>query len=552
MSSIPERVRRLWSALMPDSIVARTTLAIVGLAVILGVLFVAGAALIVHNNERARSQARLDELLSTVESTLRIACFIKDTALAKEVATGLMSNRIVAGVRIVADNQTLFEQSVLGIDGKPQDASQVKFRTIYSPFNPEEPVGRIALYGSEPQISRSAWAYTGFISIILALEVTLVAGGVAVVVFNLITRPIKGISDELHRLELRTGMRLRVPDGNRRDEIGRLVTDVNGLIARLSALLDEERQLREARERSERKLQLIFDKAETGIFVAAADGRLQSWNPAFARILDVPAPGEDIDIQRLLVPHGEAVEQLLRESIAANEPKDSDLPLAASGSEETRWIELSVNPIDAAQVQGIVNDITQRKRAEAAAERLASADPLTGLLNRRGLELTLSALFEQRRANQDVTSSFAVLVIDLDGFKAVNDTQGHEAGDFVLRWVAAVLERTVRRSDVVARMGGDEFVVVLTGVVDEHAAIAIGDTIVQAVSKPVDVPPGVRVSVGASIGLALVSSADQDGPSILRRADAAMYGAKQSGKGRLQVAGRPAEPSTEAARLRAG
>lgn len=546
----PDRLQRLWSALVPGSIVARTTLAIVGLAVVLGVLFVAGAAAIVHNNERARSQARLDELLSTVESTLRIACFVKDAALAKEVATGLLSNRIVAGVRIVADNQTLYEQSVPGFELKSQDASQVKFRTIYSPFKADEAVGRIALYGSELQISRSAWSYTGFISLILALEVTLVAGGVVVVVFNLITRPIKGISDELHRLELRTGMRLRVPEGNQRDEIGRLVTDVNGLIARLSALIDEERQLREARERSERKLQLIFDKAETGIFVAAADGRLQSWNPAFARILEVSAGGPDVDIQRLLAPHGEAVERLLRESIATNGPKESDLPLPARGSDERRWIELSVNPVDSGHVQGIVNDITQRKRTEAAAERLASADPLTGLLNRRGLELTLAALFEQRRANQDVASSFAVLLVDLDGFKAVNDTHGHEAGDLLLRWVAAVLERTVRRSDVVARLGGDEFVVVLTGVADEHAAMAIGNTIVEEVAKPIEVPTGGSVSVGASIGLTLVSSTDRDGAAILRRADAAMYGAKQSGKGRVHVAGRAGESLARPAGVR--
>src|SRR3546814_18893820 len=93
---------------------------------------------------------------------------------------------------------------------------------------------------------------------------------VAWVVYNLITRPIKSISDELHRLELRTGMRLRVPRRNKQDELGRLVSDVNALISKLTSLIDTERKLRLERETSERRLSLIFEKVDAGKIGRAA------------------------------------------------------------------------------------------------------------------------------------------------------------------------------------------------------------------------------------------------------------------------------------------
>src|SRR3546814_3756309 len=121
---------------------------------------------------------------------------------------------------------------------------------------------------------------------------------VAWVGYNLITRPSKSICDELHRLELRTGMGLRGPRRNKQDELGRLVSDVNALISKLTSLIDTERKLRLERETSERRLSLIFEKVDAGLFEVERNGLLHSWNPAFVRTLG--SPPETPELQTLL------------------------------------------------------------------------------------------------------------------------------------------------------------------------------------------------------------------------------------------------------------
>src|SRR3546814_17702792 len=109
-----------------------------------------------------------------------------------------------------------------------------------------------------------------------------------------------------------------------------------------------------------------------------------------------------------------------------------------------------------------MTDMTERKRSEFAAHQLSWRDTLTGLLNRRGIDAGLAAVFEDRHREPDL--AIALMLIDLDYFKQVNDTYGHAAGDIVLCRVADILERTVRRTDLVARTGGDEFKIVLVGI----------------------------------------------------------------------------------------
>jgi diguanylate cyclase (GGDEF)-like protein len=142
-------------------------------------------------------------------------------------------------------------------------------------------------------------------------------------------------------------------------------------------------------------------------------------------------------------------------------------------------------------------------------------------------------------AAQGLKHPLAVLQIDLDRFKSVNDTFGHEAGDRVLRDVANILERSVRRSDVVGRVGGDEFVVVLPGIETLDKAQDIAMNIIAGVRDPFVIGAGRRAEIGASIGIAFAEWPGESAVSLLRRADAAMYQAKQSGRGRVCVARLP-------------
>jgi diguanylate cyclase (GGDEF)-like protein/PAS domain S-box-containing protein len=522
-------VRRKLARLLPRSVVARTSLGILVLALVMGVLFSIMASWRVRAAEQERLVARVHELTSTVESTVSIACFLRDAQLAKEIAGGLMKNRIVVGVRITASGEHLYDSGGRApADPVARGALNEITRTIYSPFDAATAVGGITLYVSHAEIEAQAIAYSRYTTWILSLQVAIVAAGVAFLVYLLVTRPIKGISDELHQLEIRSGMRLTVPSYRRTDEIGQLVMDVNSLIARLSDALSTERELRKAQEMSERRMRVLFEKADTGILVLDENGAVQSGNPAFARILGKDSICAGTSLAALLSPHGPLVAGLIAESFESGQPRDADLEIEVRGRGKI-WVELSMNPLGPAQLQGLLNDITERKRAESAAHEMAMRDSLTGLLNRRGFDNALNTQLSSAIAE---ARPLALLLVDLDYFKAVNDTFGHAAGDLVLREVASVLSHCVRRTDVVGRMGGDEFVVLLPGIDGPHKAEEIARNIIAALDKPIVVGDGRFAHIGASIGISIAGTMPETASALLQRADVAMYAAKQAGRGR--------------------
>jgi diguanylate cyclase (GGDEF)-like protein/PAS domain S-box-containing protein len=538
----PSTLSGLARALLPGSIVARTTLSIIVLATLVGTLVASAGAWMILRSEQDHMRARLDQLLATVESTASVACFVRDEALAREIANGLMSNRVISGVRIVSESGVLNEQSRPGAAPRSSAQTLSISRKVRSPFNPSEVVGEIWLYADQADIQAQAWVYTRFVVMVLAFEVVMVALGVAWVVFNLVTRPVRGISDELHRLEVRTGVRLRVPHGNERDEIGRLVGDVNQLIATLTTLLDTEHRLHMERKASERRLALIFEKVDAGIFEVDTDGLLHSWNPAFVRTLGKPPDPPSLRV--MMSGQAQRLNDLINQSLTSDAPCGADFELNVEQRQGTaKWVELSLTLVADHRLQGVVNDITERKRAELAAEQLAERDALTGLLNRRGMDLGLAAAFERRLREPGL--GIAVLQLDLDYFKQVNDRYGHEAGDTVLRHVATVLKGAVRHTDLVARPGGDEFTLVLMGPDSVDKPRAIAQNIIDTLRQPIDIGGGAQASIGASIGIALVGGAGESPATVLHRADEAMYAAKAAGRNRAHFASHPEHRAVE-------
>ncbi|HSG76910.1 MAG TPA: PAS domain S-box protein [Burkholderiales bacterium] len=174
---------------------------------------------------------------------------------------------------------------------------------------------------------------------------------------------------------------------------------------------------------------------------------------------------------------------------------------------------------------GVSQDITERKRREEEDRFLAYHDTLTGLPNRRLLDdrLRQALYLAQRRGTR-----LAVMLVDLDDFKRVNDERGHRAGDAVLRQVAQRLADCVRKADTLARQGGDEFVVVIPELAQDGDAEVVAQKILRALAEPVRAE-GEALRVGASIGISLHPGDAGDGDALLRNADAAMYRAKQSG-----------------------
>ena len=196
---------------------------------------------------------------------------------------------------------------------------------------------------------------------------------------------------------------------------------------------------------------------------------------------------------------------------------------------QERWVAteaIVTSMLDDPSVQGIVlnvRDVSDRRDLEAALRHQAFHDALTGLANR--------VLFTERVAHAVTTNpgegSVAVLFCDLDGFKSVNDTQGHAIGDKLLCLVAERITRCVRASDTVARLGGDEFAVLLEGPAVAASADVIADTIFQAVAEPYFLD-GREVTIGVSIGIAVASGVADTADGLLRNADLAMYKSKVS------------------------
>jgi len=221
-----------------------------------------------------------------------------------------------------------------------------------------------------------------------------------------------------------------------------------------------------------------------------------------------------------------------REAFARGEPFRMEYRVSGADGRQL-WFSARGEPLLDAQgrtyrMVGVSQDITEHKRREEEVRFLAYHDPLTGLPNRRLLDDRLQqALYGAERSG----GKLAVLMIDLDHFKAVNDSAGQRGGDVVLREAARRLGGCVRRADTLARHGGDEFVIVLPDQQADADCQVVADRVLRALSRPFDLD-GRSWRLGASIGVAVYPSAGADVETLLHNADVAMYLAKELGGNR--------------------
>jgi diguanylate cyclase (GGDEF)-like protein/PAS domain S-box-containing protein len=313
---------------------------------------------------------------------------------------------------------------------------------------------------------------------------------------------------------------------------------VRGLLLNIR---DVERSMRteEALRQSEAQHRLIVELAREGIWTVDAAGKTTFANRAMAEMLDTTVTemleSRIFDFMDAEI-RAAATDHLDRFKTGVTEEHDVELTTRTG---RRGWTRMNMSPISDhvgmfLGAVALVTDITERRVLEQRLAADARQDALTGVANR-------TALFESLSARLATGRRVAALYIDLDGFKNVNDVFGHAVGDDVLRTVAARLSGVVRAGDLVARVGGDEFVVVSDAFEHPGEAIALGWRIRDALARRVSLS-ATHVDVGASVGIAFVSNADAD--SLLSEADQALYCAKRAGRGRVELSNAGATSSS--------
>jgi diguanylate cyclase (GGDEF)-like protein/PAS domain S-box-containing protein len=296
---------------------------------------------------------------------------------------------------------------------------------------------------------------------------------------------------------------------------------------------------REAQEQH-RALESTMASVAEGIMLLDADGTIRSWNAAAAKLFGYSA--EEVvgrNVSMLMVEELRAANiAATQRFLATGESKRlgrHDQHCPAQRKDGSRFeLGFTLNAtggVEKPQLVAVLRDVTERKEAEKLLMRLALHDTLTGLPNRASFEQRIeSALARCRRSGKPL----ALILLDLDNFKPVNDTLGHEVGDRLLVAFADRLTGTLRESDLLARLGGDEFTIVAEDLKGAEDAVAIAAKTIASLSDPLDVS-GHTIRVSTSIGIALYREGDTP-QTLMRRADQALYDAKGAGRARYRLA----------------
>ena len=301
----------------------------------------------------------------------------------------------------------------------------------------------------------------------------------------------------------------------------------------IAARKQAESALREAEE----KYRILFEDAVVGIFQASPDGRLLHINREFAKMHGYDSPAE-----LLADTSGGAHERLISTEKLKEWTEALEMHGTIRGSEiqvrckdgSRKWFMASIRAARDADGQvilheGTVEDITERKLAQERVDFLAYYDGLTGLPNRTLMrDRLIQALAIARRKHECI----ALLFLDLDRFKIINDSLGHSFGDLILQQVAGRLKHEIREEDTVARVGGDEFLIVLTNVVCADEVETIATRIVNSLSGEFTVQ-GRPLRISCSLGISIFPKHGDDAETLIKNADAAMYCAKDKGRNTL-------------------
>lgn len=410
-------------------------------------------------------------------------------------------------------------------------------------------IGTLTVVASLDNINRELWGDAVSLLTGNALRIFLVAIFIFLLFHRLITRHLVHVAEYLGSADPASGftpLRLKRRSRPKPDELDVLVKSANDMQLRAHAALNALRD-------SEERVRLLLDSTSEAIFGVDTNGICIFANPSCVRMLGYASEGDLV---------GNRIHDLIHHTYTDGRPypieecavrKATLSGRPAHNKDEVHWradgssfpVEYWSHPMlkDGELIGAVVAfiDITEQKRAEAELNRLAYYDTLTGLPNRALFNDRLHhALADARRHKRFV----ALMLLDLDHFKVINDTMGHETGDRLLHEIGARLQQSVREGDTVSRLGGDEFALVFPDIGEIRHVAQLAQNVLAQFATPV-VIDGREIFSEGSIGVALYPNDTEDADSLLRFADSAMYHAKESGRNNFQFYSREMTASVQ-------
>ncbi|MGJ7492238.1 PAS domain-containing protein [Variovorax sp. ZT4R33] len=325
-----------------------------------------------------------------------------------------------------------------------------------------------------------------------------------------------------------------VPERNEQGEVMGLYT--------LDSDITEHHEAEEALQESEARLRTVADALPMRVAYIDSDERYRFNNLAYEREFGLSRDQiQGHTVKELLgEPAYQSVQAHIRAALAG-EPVTFQSEI--SHSDRYNCYEAQYIPQTAANTEAVVGfhavitDITRQKLEEKRLLNLAQIDPLTGLANRAGFDVRLSEAMDRSRS---AAALMALMYLDIDGFKQINDQFGHQAGDELLKAFSSRLSQGLRSSDMRARLGGDEFTVVMEGLSNADIAVSAAAKLVRAMQTPFAIEQR-RIKVTASIGLAFYQGGAATAAALVKQADEMLYRAKRAGRNNVQTAALPIE-----------
>jgi diguanylate cyclase (GGDEF)-like protein/PAS domain S-box-containing protein len=308
------------------------------------------------------------------------------------------------------------------------------------------------------------------------------------------------------------------------------VAGVQGVLSDISELKRAEEALRE----SEKRYRTLFQDTRDAINITTRDGQVLDANQSFLDLFGYTTEDvAELNAKELYVDPVDR-RRFQEEMERKGSVRDYEVRLRKKdGTEMDCLVTSTVRLGEDGRVlgyQGFIHDVTERKQVEETIRRLAYYDALTGLPNRTLFGDRLTVAVARARRNR---RRLAVMLLDLDHFKDVNDSLGHPVGDQLLQAVGERLTGLLRRSDTVCRMGGDEFLVLLEGISEMEDVAKVAEAILKRLREPVVVKKH-ELQVTTSLGIAVYPEDGEDGDTLIRNADIAMYRAKEKGRDKYQ------------------